>query len=139
MNVDIKTLDKLEGVGSGEPIASAWTTYEWQEALGLKGNKSFWRELEPGLGLYRIDKGKQLDGWWTMDNIIRVLNGGQPGFGGSASRHWNRLDHKVLQQAKALFRMMGLDHRLELCENPDYFPEDHAHNEKFDIQETLKS
>lgn len=134
----VSSLDRLEGLGIGVlgPVIPRWNVFAWSEAEKLIGVKSMhW--LVPGKSLYRIDQGEHLDGWWVMLDFIRIWNGGTVD-AWDLRDGWGVIDHRTLQIAKASFRMMGLDHRLDLCENPDLFPENHSRMELTNIDGSVE-
>lgn len=138
----MKSLDQLEGVGLGEAVAPQWKVYDWGRARGLAGVKGIWKMMDRlvdaggPVGLIRIDD--EFSGWWKMMDVKRVCNDGEGSTGSGLMKGWDVIGHQSLQRVKAMYRMMGVDRYVELCENPDNFEEDHGKNERGNIDATLR-
>lgn len=92
-----------------------WKSFAWKDGLETTGFKEFWDCPPSETGLYRIDRGRPAEGSRVLEDIARELYGRRPE---GAYRGWRIVDHATLQQIKNLFRMLDVDHRLELMERP---------------------
>ena len=67
---------------------------------------------EPHRAAYRLDRNQQNDGWWALDDVIRVITG------------YDRIDAQAgwwvgkavdLVKVMTAFRALGAESRLEIC------------------------
>lgn len=107
------TIDTIDGIGSGSPLAPRWKVVEW----GV-GNttlpKAVFKTMGEGQALYRL---KDNDYWWYLDDIAKVVSGeGSILF----TNRWMITTSEGLERIKALFRILGVDLWLSICENPEW-------------------
>lgn len=115
IDVQITVLDTLQGNTNAPRIAPRWKRYEWGKATTMHTGTGAWKHVTPGTGFYKI-KEKGNDIWWTMDDVSRVVGG--EGYT-SHQNSWRGTSQESLERIKLMFRMLGWDEHLQLCENPE--------------------
>lgn len=111
---ELRTLDQLDGIGASKLIAPRWSSYEWPNASGL-GKSRLGDSLHRGA--YRLDQNKNNDGWWALDDLIRVITGFDRK---NAEAGWYIIKAADLVKVMTVFRALGADKRLEICLPPEY-------------------
>ncbi|MFF2296532.1 hypothetical protein [Arthrobacter sp. NPDC058127] len=112
---ELRTLDQIDGLNQPQPMKPMWTEYAWPEAKGLPKDRL---DNEQRLAAVRIDKGKDVDGWWALDDLLRVVAGLQ--IVKTADDRWTLLKPADLVKVMTVFRLIGADSHLEVCLPPEY-------------------
>lgn len=110
----LRTLDELDGLKKPAPIEPRWTTYEWPTAKGMEKGRL---GDDPHRAAYRLDRNKQNDGWWALDDLIRVISGYDRA---GSSSGWHTVKAVDLVKIMTVFRLLGTDDQLEVCLPPEY-------------------
>lgn len=105
--VSIDTLEDFGFQSEGE-LPPRWKEYKWNEASAKRS-----RDLKKQLAFYRITKGSD---WSLLDDLARGAVGDDVAYGSG----WSWTTQASLERLKLLFRMLRLDNRLELRENPEW-------------------
>jgi hypothetical protein len=114
LSYELRTHDELDGLGDPAPIQPRWAAYEWPEAKGLgKGTLG----ADEHRAAYRLDKNKNNEGWWALDDLIRVITGYDRK---DASAGWHTVKAADLVKVMTVFRALGTEDRLEVCLPPAY-------------------
>lgn len=106
---ELRRIDELDGVGNNTPTEPRWTAYQWPEAPGLEKGKL---GSDPHRAGYRLDRNKQDDGWWALDDLIQVISGYDLV---AHSSGWRTLQAVDLVKIMTVFRLLGVDDQLEVC------------------------
>lgn len=109
LSYELRTLDQLDGLRKPQPIEPRWTAYEWPEAKGMEKGRL---GSDPHRAAYRLDRNKQKDGWWALDDLIRVISGYDRA---TSSSGWHTLGAVDLVKIMTVFRLLGVDDQLEVC------------------------
>ena len=111
------SIDTLEGIGHAqEPIAPRWKSLKWTK----EAERSI-SDTRPQPAFYKITEGEN---WWLLDDISRGAVGDDYA-GGSG---WCHTSQASLERLKLLFRILGVDDRLVIRENPEWAtPHDPKH------------
>jgi len=112
---ELRTIDQIDGLRESRPLKPRWTEYQWPDAQGLPAGLLDNNQYR---GAIRIDEGNHNDGWWALDDLIRVVAGMRHVQG--AGNGWTLLDPADLVQVMVLFRLIGADDRLEICLPTEY-------------------
>lgn len=103
------TIDRLDGIGfNQEPIAPRWKSLKWTKSIEKK-----YGHLKDQPALFKITDGA---GWWTLDDISRGAVGDDIAQGSG----WSLTTQESLERLKLLFRVLGVDDRLVIKENPEW-------------------
>lgn len=104
-------IDRLEGYGTrGERIEAKpprWKEYKW-----TKESEKWCRDGEER-AFYRVTEGTD---WWKLDDLARGAVGGDL----AAGSGWIHTTQESLERLKLLFRILQVDDRLEIRENPEW-------------------
>jgi hypothetical protein len=103
------SIDRLEGIGHNEePIAPRWKSLKWTKEAAKRVSPD-----RPQPAYYKITDGP---GWWVLDDISR----GAVGDDIAAGSGWCHTSQESLERLKLLFRVLGVDDRLVIRENPEW-------------------
>lgn len=112
-------IDALECYGPGgariAPKPPRWKEYKW-----TKEAESWCREGEQK-AFYRVSEGEN---WWKLDDLARGAVGGDL----AAGSGWLHTTQDSLERLKLLFRILQVDDRLEIRENPKWAIQYDEHN-----------
>ncbi|TSE15410.1 hypothetical protein B1A87_005285 [Arthrobacter sp. KBS0703] len=100
-------IDALDGVDGEAPIPPRWKSLKWTKAAAKFGN------LREKPAFFKISDGP---GWWVLDDISRGAVGDDIACGSG----WNLTSQESLERVKLLFRILGVDDRLTIRENPEW-------------------
>lgn len=112
---ELRTIDQIDGLHKPQPIQPRWTKFAWPEAKGLPKDRL---DNEHRLAAVRIDKAKDVDGWWALDDLMQVVAGRQ--VVKTADGGWTLLEPADLIKVMTVFRLLGADSSLEVCLPPEY-------------------
>jgi hypothetical protein len=118
MNLNIHTIDELEGIGPGPAHEPKWKTVAWEK--GPLSKKKARNVAKIGSALFKIEN-KQDGDWWSVDDMARAASG--DGFAHWSTGGWTETTQEGLERIKLLFRILGVDDKLTICENPEWAPE----------------
>lgn len=116
--------DRLEGYGASgqgtyEEMPPRWKTYAWTKPVASRAKREFEKTGEKQ-AFYRVTRGEN---WWIIDDLARTIIGKNFAYG-----MWAHTTQEDLERLKLAFRMLGLDDRLQLRENPEWaFPYNPTH------------
>jgi hypothetical protein len=102
--------DALEGIGHSNPapLPPRWKARKWTQAAA-----KYISEKRPRPAFYKITEGADT---WVLDDVAR----GAVGDDLACCQYGTLTSQESLERLKLLFRLLGIDDRLEIRENPEW-------------------
>jgi hypothetical protein len=98
----------LDGEGQREPVAPKWTVKPWP-----KSYDKYYRNFESP-ALFKLDDSLEYNDFDILNDLLFGALGDDVAFG-----TWAITTQEGLERLKLLFRVLGVDEYLTICEHPD--------------------